>query len=105
MKNYLNIQRHALSGYFERVALESRFYATHISLLMALFYYSDSDAPEKTFQVSRPKLMRFSRIKSIATYHKNIKDLVEFGYIEYNPSWHPQRGTQIRFIIEIPNHP
>jgi hypothetical protein len=105
MKNYLNIQRHALSGYFERVALESRFYATHISLLMALFYYSDSDAPEKTFQVSRPKLMRFSRIRSIATYHKNIKDLVEFGYIEYHPSWHPQRGTQIRFIIEIPNLP
>jgi len=105
MKNYLNIQQHAMSGYFERVAMESRFYATHISLLMAMFYYSDSDAQEKPFQVSRPMLMRFSRIRSIATYHKNIKDLVEFGYIEYNPSWHPKRGTQIRFIIEIPNLP
>jgi len=55
MKNYLNIQRHALSGYFERVALESRFYATHISLLMALFYYSDSDAPEKPFPGQQAK--------------------------------------------------
>lgn len=100
MKNYLNIQKHAFNGYFERVALEQRFYPTHISLLMALFYYSHSEAPELSFQVSRPKLMRFSRIRSLATYHKNIKDLVDFGYIEYNPSWHPQRGSQIRLIVE-----
>ena len=100
MKNYQHIQQHALSGYFERIALEDRFYSSHISLLMALFYYSDSDAPEMSFQVSRPKLLRFSRIRSIATYHKNIKDLVDFGYIEYTPSWHPQRGTQVRLIVK-----
>lgn len=100
MKNYLHIQKHALSGYFERVALETHFYPTHISLLMALFYYSDSNAPEMSFQISRPKLMRFSRIRSIATYHKNIKDLVDCGYIEYAPSWHPQRGSQVRLILE-----
>ena len=100
MKNYLNIHRHMLSRYFERIALESRFYPTHISLLMALFYYSNSEAPEMPFQVSRPKLMRFSCIRSIATYHKNIKDLVDYRFIEYIPSWHPQRGTQVRLIVE-----
>ncbi|WP_158799425.1 hypothetical protein [Pedobacter sp. L105] len=100
MRNYKHIQEHALSGYFERVALEDRFYSSHISLLMALFYYSDSDAPEMSFQVSRPKLMRFSRIRSIATYHKNIKDLMDYGYIEYIPSWHPQRGSQVRLIVK-----
>ena len=103
MKNYQHIQQHALSGYFERIALEERFYSTHISLLMALFYYSDSNVPEMSFQVSRPKLMRFSRIRSIATYHKNIKDLVDYGYIEYTPSWHPQRGSQVRLIVEKAN--
>ncbi len=100
MKNYLIIKRHALSGYFERVAAEGRFYPTHISLIMALFYYSNIDEPEMPFQASRPKLMRFSRIKSIATYHKNIKDLVDFGYIIYNPSWHPHMGSQVRFILD-----
>jgi len=100
MKNYQHIQQHALSGYCERVAIEDRFYSSHISLLMALFYYSDSNAPEISFQVSRPKLMCFSRIRSIATYHKNIKDLVDYGYIVYTPSWHPQRGSQIRLVVE-----
>ncbi|MET4141468.1 hypothetical protein [Pedobacter sp. UYP1] len=103
MKNYQHIQQHALSGYFERVASEDRFYSSHISLLMALFYYSDGDASEMSFQVSRPKLMRFSRIKSLATYHKNIKDLASFGYIEYTPSWHPQMGSQVRLIVGTAN--
>lgn len=98
--DYLNIRKHTLSGYFERVTLDERLFPSHISLFMALFYFSNNEQPDLPFQVSRPKLMRFSRIRSIATYHKNIKDLINYGYIEYNPSWHPQRGTQIRFIFE-----
>ncbi|WP_222539502.1 hypothetical protein [Pedobacter polysacchareus] len=105
MKNYnmdyLNIHKHALSKYFERIASDERLFASHISLCMALFYFSNGEHPASTFQVSRPKLMRFSRIKSIATYHKNIKDLTDYGYIEYKPSWHPVNGTQIRLMIEI----
>ena len=98
--NYLNIHKHALSSYFERIALDERLFPTHISLFMALFYFSSGEQPGIPFQISRPKLMRFSRIRSIATYHKNIKDLRAYGYIEYKPSWHPQKGTQIRLIFE-----
>lgn len=100
MRNYLNLQQHALSGYFKRLAQDNRFYASHISLMMALFYYSDSDFPEQPFQVSRPKLMQFSRIRSTSTYHKNIQDLVDGGYIEYTPSWHPMLGSKVRFILQ-----
>lgn len=98
--DYMNIQKYALSNYFERLALDERLFPTHISLFMALFYFSCGEHPDKPFQTSRPKLMRFSRIRSIATYHKNIKDLINFGYIEYKPSWHPHKGTQIRLIFE-----
>jgi hypothetical protein len=104
MKNYnmdyLNIHKHTLSSYYERAALDERLFPTHISLFMALFYFSNAEQPGLPFQVSRPKLMRFSRIRSIATYHKNIRDLTNYGYIEYAPSWHPQRGSQIRLIFE-----
>lgn len=104
MNNYLNIHKPILGNYFERVTKESRFYPTHISLLMALFFYSDSEAPEKSFWVSRPKLMHFSRVRSIATYHKNIRDLVDYGYIEYIPSWHPLKGSRVRLIVESGEH-
>ena len=100
MKEIQNIHNHSLSRYFEKVSSDTSFFSSHISLIMALFYYCDSQAPEMPFQVSRPKLMHFSRIRSIATYHKNIKDLVDAGYIEYTPSWHPQKGSTVRFIVE-----
>lgn len=102
--DYLNIHKHTLSSYFKCVASDERLFPTHISLVMALFYFSSGEQPALPFQVSRPKLMRFSRIRSIATYHKNIKDLTDYGYIEYKPSWHPQRGTQIRLIFETENN-
>jgi hypothetical protein len=102
--DYLNIQKHSLTHFFQRLAADKRLLPTHISLFMALFYFCSSEDPSAPFQVSRPKIMGFSRIKSIATYHKNISDLTAYGYIEYNPSWHPQRGTQIRLIINHKNN-
>lgn len=75
MKNSLNIHEHALSGYVELVVLEDLFYPIHINQMKALEYYSDSSVPEAAFKVSMPKLMRFPRIRSIAAYHKNIRNL------------------------------
>ena len=39
--------------------------------------------------ISRRKVMQFSHINSIVTYHKCIKELQKFGYIQYFPSYHP----------------
>ncbi|MEO6523850.1 MAG: hypothetical protein ABIN91_19355 [Mucilaginibacter sp.] len=97
-RDQLNIPRHALSHYFERAALDERLFPSHISLFMALFYFSGTDIPGDIFQVSRAKLMRFSRIRSVATYHKNVKELTAYGYIEYTPSWHPHRGSSVRLL-------
>lgn len=98
--SYLNIHKHTLSNYFERIVSDERLFSTHISLCIALFYFSNCEHPSRPFQVSRSKLMRFSRIKSIATYHKNIRDLNNFGYIDYKPSWHPLKGTQVKILFD-----
>lgn len=98
MEDNLNLQKHPLSNYFERLATDPRLFSSHVALFAALYFFSNDGQPCLPFQVSRPKLMRFSRIKSIATYHKNINDLIRYGYIEYNPSWHPLKGTQVRLI-------
>lgn len=97
-RNQLDIPRHALSSYFERAALDERLFPTHISLLMALFYFSNSECPGEPFKTSRAKLMRFSRIRSVATYHKNIKELTTYGYITYIPSWHPHHGSSMKLL-------
>jgi hypothetical protein len=45
--------------------------------------------------VTRRELMAFSKIASVATYHKCIRELDAFGYIRYYPSYHPKLGSQV----------
>jgi hypothetical protein len=43
-------------------------------------------------------MMKASKIKAKATYHKVIKELNDFGYIVYNPSYDPFKGSSIHMI-------
>jgi hypothetical protein len=46
--------------------------------------------------------MDHSRIGSIVTYHKKIKELKAWGYIEYTPSCHPKKGSKIILLNRNP---
>jgi len=83
--------------FLRKAANDDRLLPSHISLYMAMFYCSP-DKPGDHFQISRKKLMRFSRIKSIATYHKCIKELVAYGYVDYQPSYHPYRASSVALV-------
>jgi hypothetical protein len=87
-----------IDNFLRRAANDKRLLPSHISLFMAMFYHSPGDAPGSFFQVSRKKLMRFSRIRSAVTYHKCMKELVEYGYIIYQPSYDPYRASRIAFL-------
>ncbi|WP_255606860.1 hypothetical protein [Pedobacter polysacchareus] len=64
---------------------------------MAIFYYSSAD-PKAAFRVCRRKLMQFSRIRSLSTYHKCMAELVIYGYINYQPSYDPIRASTVSLI-------
>lgn len=98
MGKHLHISKHAFSSFFERVGEDDRLLPSHVGLIMALFYYHNSKKPVEFFHASRRQLMRFSRIRSIATYHKCLSELVRYGYVEYIPSWHPIKASTFRFI-------
>lgn len=64
-----------------------------------------SDNPQlPCFRVTRRKVMDHSRIASIATYHKKIRELKAWGYIEYAPSFHPIKGSTIMILPEQLSH-
>ena len=86
--------------FLKRAADDDRLLPTHLSLVMAMFYFRNDDRPREAIRVSRSRLMRFSRIKSIATYHKRLKQLIEFGYISYEPSYHPTNASSIWLLNE-----
>jgi len=78
-----------------RMGKDTRLLATHISLCTALFACWQKNDFISPFPVSRKQLMAFSRIASVATYHKCIKELDEYGYIRYQPSFHPKAGSLV----------
>ena len=83
------------SKWIKRMGSDSKMLSTHVSLLTALFVLWQQSGFTNPFTVSRKKLMAFSRIASIATYHKCIRELDAFGYILYQPSYHPIKGSLI----------
>jgi hypothetical protein len=87
-----------LAGYSKMVrqmGKDTRLLATHISLCTALFACWQKNNFISPFPVSRKQLMAFSRIASVATYHKCIKELDEYAYIRYQPSFHPKIGSLV----------
>ncbi|WP_286778680.1 MULTISPECIES: hypothetical protein [Sphingobacterium] len=88
----------AITGYtvlIRRIGTDSRMLATHVSLLTALFVLHGQQGYANPFSVSRRKLMAHCRIRSIATYHKCMRELDTFGYVRYQPSYHPTQGSLI----------
>lgn len=93
----MNYIRH-LSGFFARVASEDRLNPTHISLYMGLFQYWNLNRFVNPISISRSDMMSVSKICSKATYHKVMKDLHQLGFIKYEPSYNPFRGSAVTLI-------
>ena len=83
------------SRWVRRMAKDPRLFATHISLYTALFICWQKHGFSQPFHICRRELMVFSKIASIATYQKCIKELNNYGYIRYVPSYHPKLGSQV----------
>lgn len=84
-----------LSGFFQKVAADNRLNPTHVSLYMAIFQFWNSERFQNPVSISRQELMRISKISAKATYHKCIKDLHTYGYIQYLPSFNPFKGSLV----------
>lgn len=87
-----------LSDLINRVELDERLKPIHLSLYMALCNCWIKNRFKASYNVSRRQLMRASRIQSTATYHRIINDLQNFGYVQYEPSYHPVRGSQVSLV-------
>ena len=83
------------SKWLRHMGADKRMLATHISLFTALFVCWQHSGFTSPIAITRKKLMAYSRIASTATYHKCIRELDEFGYIRYQPSYHPKLGSLV----------
>jgi hypothetical protein len=93
----MNYIRH-LSGFFNRVEKEDSLNPTHISLYMSLFQAWNINRFVNPISISRSEMMGVSKICSKATYHKVMKDLDKMGFIKYEPSYNPFRGSAVHLV-------
>ena len=90
----MNYIRH-LTGFYDKIQQDERLNPTHISLYLALFQFWNINHFQNPISISRNEMMRLSKISALGTYHKCIKELQNFGYIEYIPSFNPYKGSLV----------
>lgn len=90
----MNYIKH-LTGFFEKVTQDKHLNPTHISLYIALFQFWNCNRFRNPISISRDEIMRISKISSKATYHKCLKALHSQGYIKYEPSYNPFKGSHV----------
>lgn len=90
----MNYIKH-LTGFFDRVVKDRHLNPTHISLYIALFQYWNINRFQNPISITRDEIMRISKICSKATYHKCMKELNDKGYIKYEPSFNPFKGSMV----------
>ncbi len=66
---------------------DKRLSVWHFSIYMTLVFLWYKNELANPFPISRKSVMGLAHVHSFATYHKFIKQLAAFGYIQYNPSY------------------
>ena len=78
-----------LTWFYKVIMNDARIGTSHISLYMALFQSWNLNAFCSPVSINRQEVMKLAKVSSSATYHKCMRDLVAYGYINYIPSHNP----------------
>ncbi len=90
----MNYIKH-LAGFFNRVATDERLNPTHVSMYVSLFQFWNANRFKNPLSISRNELMKVSKISAKATYHKCMRELNEWQYLQYKPSYNPFKGSLV----------
>lgn len=77
------------------MADDDRLSPFHISLYLTLFQFWNLNRFKNPISIARQETMRLSKIGSVNTYIKCIKELDKWNYLKYAPSHNPLKGSLI----------
>ncbi|MCS4165211.1 hypothetical protein [Sphingobacterium sp. BIGb0116] len=82
----------------KKATADQRLTVSHMALFFAIVMLCRRENGYRTIQTSRKVLMGKSHIGSLPTYHKCLKDLEKYNYVNYFPSYHPKKGSSISVL-------
>ena len=84
-----------LENLFAKISLDDRISTTHLGLYYSLFHQWNLAKFKNPISISRSELMLTSKIGSANTYTRCLRELNDWGYIDYKPSNNPYRGSLV----------
>lgn len=72
----------------------------HLVILKAILSLGYGKGERQIIKVSRSKIMALSHINTIP----NFKQLQDFGYIKYSPSYHPRCKSEVELYDNKSSH-
>ena len=85
-----------LNAAFHEFYGDDRLKTGHISLYLTLFFYWNLHHFQDGFFANRREIMKMAKIGSKSTYHRLIKDLSDWEYIQYVPTQNPRLNTVVQ---------
>lgn len=90
-----------LTDFFTAVKEDARINPIHISIYITLLYRWQESALDNPLCIFSHEVMPFCKVSGPATYHRSIRELHQWGYIKYVPSYNHFLGSLV-YIIPIP---
>src|SRR5579859_8043255 len=81
--------------FMKRAEVDSRLGPMHISLYLAILYCWLRQGGEGPARVSGKELMPLAKIGGPTPMYKYLRELHDFGYVEYRPSHNPTKKSQV----------
>jgi uncharacterized membrane protein len=95
------MQLNEILYYFKVIEKDNRLNVWHVAILIAILVTALQQDRFVGITVSRSKIMSKSHINTVPTYHKYLKDLQDFGYICYRPSYHPGVRSEVDMLNNL----
>ena len=93
----MDIAQH-LNQFFSDISVDARITMTHISVYTAILQ-SASRLEATSLSMFSYQLMELAKISCGKTYYKAVRELSDFGYIRYEPSFHRNRPSRIHLTV------
>lgn len=87
--------RNVFNDFLCAVVEDPRLGPLHISLYAAILHFYNEQQERTPVSVFGKQLMQYAKISSNNTYHRIIRELHNYGYIYYIPSFNPFLGSLI----------
>jgi hypothetical protein len=87
-----------INVFFSAIGRDGRISSVHISIFCALVQHSQRQGFVNPMLTRSYEVMELAKISANSTYHRCIRDLHDYGYIRYEPSYKRTEKSKVYLL-------